>query len=97
MSPRGRSSDARAHKASILAEIHAANDPEPARESVAPGDQAVKLRALIALIVATGADADRAEALEIALAEPEAALTSFRALAADAMELTRREAHTGGA
>ena len=45
--------------------------------------EAVELRELIALILPDADDNERAYALRVALADPEAALTSFRALAVD--------------
>jgi len=75
----------RAHKAAILAELSAAND-------AATPEQAAELRELIALILANESEADRPEALAVALADPDAALTCFRALAADIGSNTRRPA-----
>ena len=49
----------------------------------APSAQSDELRELIALILATDSEADRAEAQAVALADPDAALTSLRLLAAD--------------
>jgi len=57
------------------------NFPEiPATAS--PG-QRQELRELIAIILARDTEAERAETLAVACADPEAALTSFRALVAD--------------
>ena len=83
----------REQKAAILAELTAAN------EAATPA-QASELRELIALILASGSEADKTEALAVALADPGAALTSFRALAADIRTSTRthtpaREADDG--
>jgi hypothetical protein len=54
-------------------------------EKVAPvaATDATELRDLIALILTNDSEADRAEALSVAVTDPDAALTSFRALAAD--------------
>jgi hypothetical protein len=57
---------------------------------VATAEQAAELGALVAAILPD--DGERADVLRIALADPEAALTSFRLLAADAIERKRREA-----
>ena len=65
----------RAHKPAILAEL-AANDG-------ATPEQATELRVLLARIAATWSDEDKAEALDVALADPELALVSFRALVAE--------------
>jgi len=67
----------RTHKPAILAEL-AANDAGTA----SPG-QRQELRELIAIILARDTEAERAETLAVACADPEAALTSFRALVAD--------------
>lgn len=67
----------RTHKPAILAEL-AANDTGTA----SPG-QRQELRELIAIILAGDTEAERAETLAVACADPEAALTSFRALVAD--------------
>lgn len=56
--------------------------PEPSRRSATP-TEASELRELVALVLANADETDRAEALALALADPEAALLSFRALAAD--------------
>jgi hypothetical protein len=44
--------------------------------------EAAELRDLVSRVLTNAGDADRAEALAVALADPEAALLSFRALAA---------------
>ena len=59
--------------------------------------QAAELRELVALIFADADDTDRAEVLRVALADAEAALTSFRLLAADTVERVRHQARFGGA
>lgn len=67
----------REHKAAILTEL-AANDgaPVPARPA-----QTSELRELVAIIFADDSEADRAEALAVAMADADAALVSFRSLA----------------
>jgi hypothetical protein len=77
----------RKHKAAILAELAAAND------AATPG-QADGLAYLIELILAHDTVEDRAEAWTVALADPDAALTSYRALAADLGSDTRTQAPT---
>ena len=67
----------RTHKPAILAEL-AANDAGTA----SPG-QRQELRELIAIILARDTKAERTETLAVACADPDAALTSFRALVAD--------------
>lgn len=59
--------------------------------------EADELRELVASIFAEATEAERAEVLRAALAGPDAALTSFRLLATDAMERKRHEAQFGGA
>ena len=59
--------------------------------------QAAELRALVTLIFAEANDTDRAEVLRVALGDPEAALTSFRLLAVDAMDRARHKAQFGSA
>ncbi len=59
-------------------------------------DQSAELRDLIAAILANDSEADRAEALRVALADPEAALMSFRALVADIRTDTRAPAREAG-
>jgi hypothetical protein len=61
------------------------------RVRVATSEQAAELRELIAVILANESDVDRMETVDIALADPDAALTSFRVLAADKSALC---AHT---
>ncbi len=51
--------------------------------AVATPEQANELRKLLARIAAGWSDDDREEALRVVLADPEGALTSFRALVAD--------------
>ena len=75
----------RERKAAILAELTAANE-------AATSEQAAELRELIAPILANDSDADRAEALAVALADPDAALMSFRAMAAGLRNETRAPA-----
>ena len=67
----------RTHKPTILAEL-AAND-----EGTASPGQRQELRELIAIILARDSESERTEALAVACADPDAALTSFRALVAD--------------
>ena len=55
--------------------------PDTAPRAATPA-QADELRGLIAAILADDTDTDRAEALAIALADPDAALACYRALAA---------------
>jgi len=59
--------------------------------------EADELRELVAVILSDADDAERADVLRVALANAEAALTSFRLLAADAMERKRHEARFGDA
>lgn len=60
-------------------------------QALATPEQAVELRDVIAVILANNSEAERAEALAIAVADPEAALISFRALAAERnAEVARR-------
>lgn len=61
--------------------------PEPSRRP-ATAEQANELRELVALIVANGSEQDRAEALAVALADPDAALLSFRTLATQSPQRT---------
>ena len=68
----------REHKAAILAEL-AANDPPP----VATPSQSDELRRLLAVVAADWSAEEQAEALAAALADPESALRSFRALVAE--------------
>lgn len=68
----------REHKAAILAEL-AAND---AAEG-ATREQATELRELVGIVAADWPDDERAEAIAAALADPDAALVCFRALAAE--------------
>ncbi len=56
--------------------------PDSPRSSATPRE-AAELRELVALILPDADDNERAYALRVALADPEAALTSFRVLAAD--------------
>lgn len=58
--------------------------------------QAAELRELVALIFADANDTDRAEVLRVAFADSEVALTSFRLLAADAMERKCHGTRFGG-
>jgi len=67
----------RTHKPAILAEL-AANDAGTA----SPG-QWQELRELIVIILARDTEAERVETLAVACTDPDAALTSFRDLAAD--------------
>lgn len=68
----------REHKAAILAEL-AAND---AAEG-ATREQATELRELVGIVAAHWPNDERTEALAAALADPDAALVCFRALAAE--------------
>ena len=52
--------------------------------------EAEELRALIAAILAGDSEADRAEALAVALVDPEGALLSFRTLEEKRTEAARR-------
>jgi hypothetical protein len=70
----------------------------PANDDALPGatpEQAAELRKLVALIFADADEVGRGGVLRAALADPEAALTSFRLLAADAMDRKRHEARFG--
>lgn len=66
---------ARAALADVAPSPPTATAPTPAQES--------ELRALVARVAASWPEAERAEALAVALADPADALTSWRALAAD--------------
>ena len=68
---------------------------DPPQRSTTPAE-AVELRELVALVFADDTEQHRAEALAAALTDPEAALTSFRLLAADTMERARHGARFGG-
>jgi hypothetical protein len=74
----------RAHKPAILAEL-AANDA-----GIASPGQRQELRELIAIILARDTESERKEPLAVACADPDAALTSFRALVADWQDPWRR-------
>jgi hypothetical protein len=74
----------RSHKPAILAEL-AAN-----AAGTASAGQRQELRELIAIILARDTEAERAETLPVACADPLAALTSFRALVADLQDPWRR-------
>lgn len=78
----------RAHKPAILAELAAANDAVP---PVATPEQAAELRALVSRVTLEWPNAERAEALAVALADPDAALVSFRALSATQQPLAATE------
>jgi hypothetical protein len=74
--------------------------PVPANDAALPAataEQAAELRELVAVILSDADDAERADVLRVALADVEAALTSFRLLAADARERMRHEARFEGA
>ena len=62
------------------AAIESLAEPPPRKATVAETDE---LRKLVALVLRDADDTDREEALAVALADPAAALTSFRALAVD--------------
>jgi hypothetical protein len=66
----------REQKPAILAELAAAND------SVSPA-VAAELHELVAIVGADWLEAERAEALAVAIADPDSALACFRALAAE--------------
>jgi len=71
----------------------------PERVSEVAGSYAAELRRLIWLILANDSAADRAEALAVALGDPEAAQTSFRALIAVATTMEKQRgdsSETGG-
>ena len=70
--------------------------PEPPRRTATQAE-ANELRELIAVILADADDAERADVLRVALADADAALTSFRLLAADAIDRKRHEARFGDA
>ena len=55
---------------------------DPANDATQPAnpEQEAELRELVAIVLADADDTDRAEALAVALADPESALPSFRAL-----------------
>jgi hypothetical protein len=59
---------------------------EPPRRAATPSE-AAELRELVDHVLAGAGEADRAEALTVALADPEAALVSFRALATNVNEV----------
>jgi hypothetical protein len=65
--------------------------------SVATPEQATELGDLVALLFGEDTDAHQADALAAALADAEAALTSFRLLAADAIARSRDVARIGRA
>ena len=70
--------------ADALAAFPGAVTAEPVPETprrAATAEQAAELRELVALILADGSEQDRTEALAVALADPDAALLSFRMLA----------------
>lgn len=56
---------------------------EQGSQSVATPEQGAELRALFAIVAAEWPDVEQAEALALALSDPEAALTSFRELASE--------------
>lgn len=56
--------------------------PDAPKRQAMPAE-AVELRELVAVVLADASDAERAEALRVALADVEAALTSLRALTHD--------------
>lgn len=56
--------------------------PDVPTRTAIPAEEA-ELRALVAAILADDSDADRVEALAVALADPDAALACYRALAAN--------------
>jgi hypothetical protein len=74
--------------------------PAPANDATSPAatpKQAAELRELVAVIFPGESAADLADVLATACADPEAALTSFRLLAADVAERQRHAARFGGA
>jgi hypothetical protein len=75
----------RARKADILAELSAATDRavSEARQHIATPEQASELRALVARVANDWPEAERAEPLAVALADPADALTCFRMLEAE--------------
>ena len=62
----------------------AASANDDALAAVATAQQVAELRALVAIVAADWPESERDAALAVALADPEAALVSFRALAATA-------------
>lgn len=64
--------------------------PSPTAATVTTPAQAAELRALVARVAASWPEAERAEALAVALADPADALTCFRALAAELPTLPRQ-------
>jgi hypothetical protein len=70
--------------------------PEPPRRTATQAE-AKELCELIAVILADADDAERADVLRVAIADVEAAVISFRLLAADAMDRKRHEARFGDA
>lgn len=64
--------------------------PEGATKTTATPQQARELRELVGMIGADWSDADRAEALAVALADPDAALTCFQALVAEREDVHAR-------
>lgn len=73
----------REHKPAILAEL-AANDAD-----IATPEQRQELRDLLAVVLANDSDTEREETLATACADPDAALTCFRLLAADKRDTWR--------
>lgn len=80
----------RAEVAAIYPRARIEPQADPPQRTATPAEVA-ELPELVALIFADDTEDHRAEALAAALADPEAALTSFRLLAADAMEAKRHE------
>lgn len=68
----------REHKSEILAEL-AANDSAP----VAPPEQADELRRMVAIVAADWPAGEDTDALAAAMADPDVAIRSFRALVAE--------------
>lgn len=81
---------ARAARAEVAPSPQAAIKPETTPAQVA------ELRALVALVAASWPEAERAEALAVALTDPADALTCWRALAQDHRDATTRIVYPAG-
>ena len=68
--------------------------PDPPPRMATPAE-ANKLREVVALVLSDADNAERKDVLKLALADAESALTSFRLLAADAIERKRHQARFG--
>lgn len=80
-----------------LAREAIADLPDLSQRHEATPEQAGELHGLVHLLFGDDTETHQADALAAALADPDAALTSFRLLAADATERARHEALFGRA